>query len=58
MAKNLPAMQETQVPSMGWKVPWKREWLPTLVSLPGEFHKQRILVGYHPWGHKESVGHD
>jgi len=22
--------------------------------LPGEFHGQRSLVGYSPWGHKES----
>ena len=22
------------------------------VFLPGEFHGQRSLVGYHPWGHK------
>ena len=25
-----------------------------LVSLPGESHEQRSLVGYSPWGHKES----
>ena len=24
---------------------WKREWLPTLVFLPGEFHGRRNLVG-------------
>ena len=24
------------------------------VFLPGEFHEQRSLVGYSPWGHKES----
>ena len=34
--------------------PWRREWLPTPVFLPGEFHEQRSLVGYSPWGHKES----
>ena len=26
----------------------------TAVFLPGEFHKQRSLVGYSPWGHEES----
>ena len=26
----------------------------TPVFLPGEFHRQRSLVGYSPWGHKES----
>ena len=36
------------------KVPWRREWLPTLVSLPGEFHGQRSLVGYSPCDHNES----
>ena len=28
------------------KIPWRREWLPTPVFLPGEFHGQRSLVGY------------
>ena len=28
-------------------------WLPTLVFLPGEFHGQRSLVSYSPWGRKE-----
>ena len=36
------------------KIPWRREWLPTPVFLPGEFHGQRSLEGYSPWGHKES----
>ena len=36
------------------KVPKRREWLPTPVFLPGEFHGQRSLVGYSPWGCKES----
>ena len=26
----------------------------TPVLLPEEFHRQRSLAGYHPWGHKES----
>ena len=33
---------------------WRREWQPTPVFLPGEFHGQRSLVGYNPWGCKES----
>ena len=36
------------------KIPWRREWLPTLVFWPGEFHGQGSLAGYSPWGHKES----
>ena len=27
---------------------------PTPVFLPGEFHGQRSLAGYSPWGRKES----
>ena len=34
-------------------IPWRRKWLPTPVFLPGEFHGQRSLEGYSPWGHKE-----
>ena len=36
------------------KIPWRRAWTPTPVFLFGEFHGQRNLVGYSPWGHKES----
>ena len=35
------------------KIPWRRKWQPTPVSLPGKFHGQRSLVGYSPWGSKE-----
>ena len=36
------------------KIPWRREWQATPVFLPGEFCGQRSLVGYSPWGLKES----
>ena len=36
-------------------MPWRREWQPTLVFLPGEFHRQRSLMGYSPSSPKESV---
>ena len=36
-----------------WKIPWRREWQPTPVFLPGEFHGQRSLAGYSPMGHVE-----
>ena len=36
------------------KTPWRRKWQPILVFLPGESHGQRGLVGYSPWGCKES----
>ena len=51
--KNLPAMRETQVQSLGWEDPWRLEWQCTPVFLPGESHGQSILVGYSPWDHKE-----
>ena len=39
VVKNLPAQQETQIPSLGFsKIP--REWQPTPVFLPGESHGQ------------------
>ena len=34
-------------------IPWGRARQPTPVSLPGESHGQRSLVGYSPWSHKE-----
>ena len=34
--------------------PGGRKWPPTAVFLPGESHGRRSLVGYSPWGHKES----
>ena len=35
------------------KIPWRRQWQPAPVFLPGESHGQRSLVGYSPRGHKE-----
>ena len=36
------------------KIPWRRKWKPTPVFLPGKSHEERNLVGYSPWGHKNS----
>ena len=60
--RNLSALQETQVWSLGWealeedmathssilawRIPWTKE--------PGESHGQKSLVGYSPWGRKDS----
>ena len=38
------------------KVPWRSDWLPTLVLFPGESHGQRSLESYSTWGC--SVGYD
>ena len=54
MVKKPPVTQETRGLPLGREDPWKRAWLPTPVFLPRESHGQRSLVGYSPWGHKES----
>ena len=54
MLKDLPSVWETWVRSLVRRIPWRSEWLPTPVFLPGESHGQRSLVGYSPWGCKES----
>ena len=36
------------------KILWRRKWQPTPVLWPRKFHGWRSLVGYSPWGHKES----
>ena len=54
MVKRLPAMRETWVQSLGQEDPLKKEMATTPVLLPGKFHGWRSLVGYSPWGHKES----
>ena len=57
VVKNPPASAGTEEPGFDpwvWKILWRREWLPTPGSLPGESHGQRSLVAYSPWGRKES----
>ena len=45
MVKNLPAVQVTQVLSLG-QVLWRKEWRPAPVFLPREFHGQRSLAAF------------
>ena len=54
MVKNLPAMQQTWVWSLGQEDSLEKGMLPTPVLLPGEFHGQRSLARYSLWGCKES----
>ena len=70
MVKNLPVVRKTQVQSLGWKdhleeemathsivFAWRILWTEEpggLVSIPGEFHGQRILADYSTWGYKQS----
>ena len=52
--KNLPAMQETWVRSMGWEDLPEEEMATHSSTLAGESLGQRSLVGFSPWGRKES----
>ena len=40
------------------KVPWRKAWQHTPVFLPGEFHGQKRLTGYSPWGLKEMAANE
>ena len=54
--KNPPASRRCNncgVDSWVGMIPWSRKWQPTPVLLPEKFGRQRSLVGYSPWGHKE-----
>ena len=46
MVKSLPAVQETQIRSLGWEDPLEKGMVTTPVFLPGESHGQRKLTGY------------
>ena len=54
MVQNLPVIPETWVRSLSQEDPLEKAWQPTLVFLSGESHGEKSLVGYNPWGHKES----
>ena len=57
VAKNPPAMQESQIQSLVGKIPWRREpnllprWLKNLPANAGGMGWS--LTGYSPWGRKE-----
>ena len=55
VVKNLPAncqCRGQRFDPLVRKILWRRKWQPSPVFLSEEFHGQRSLVGYHPWGHK------
>ena len=47
-------MQKTWVQSLDQEDPLEKEMVTHSSIVPGESHGQRSLVGYSPWGHKES----
>ena len=54
MVKNLPAMQETWVRSLGQEDALEREMSPRTSILAWRIPWTEELGGYRPWGHKES----
>ena len=54
MIKNMASVQETRVRSLGQEDPLEKGIVTfqARVFLPGEFHGQRSLMGYSPWGPK------
>ena len=55
VVRNLIAMQETWVQSLGWEDSLEKEMAThSNTPLPGELHEQRSQAGYSPWNHKES----
>ena len=52
--KNLSAMQETWVRSLGWEDPLEKGMATHSSILAWRIPWQRSLVGYCPWGRKES----
>ena len=53
MVKNLPAMWETWVPSLGGEDPLEKRMTTHSSILACRIPGQRGLAGYRPWGHKE-----
>ena len=53
VVKNPPPMQETWVRSPDQEDPLEKE-MATHSSILGKSHGQRTLVGYSPWGRRES----
>ena len=54
MVKRLPILRETRFQSLDGVELLEKEMTPTPVFLIGKSHGWRSLVGYSPWGCKES----
>ena len=53
MVKNLPAMQETWIRSLGWEDPLEEGTATHSSILACRIPWTESLVGYSPWSHKE-----
>ena len=54
MVKNMSAMQENGFYPRVGNIPWRRNWQPTPILLPRNFHERRSSLGYSQWDHKIS----
>ena len=54
MVKNLPAVQETWVASLGWEHPLEKGMATHSSILAWKIPWAEQLMGYSPCGHKES----
>ena len=54
VVKNLAAMQETQVPSLGWEDPLEKRMATHLSILAWRIPWKNSLAVYRSWGRKES----
>ena len=54
LVKNCRHFRRPQFDPWVRNIPWRREWQPTPVFLPGEFHGQRNLMGYTPRDHERA----
>ena len=57
LVKNLPAMQETGVWSLGWENTLGKGMATHSNVLAWRIHGQRSMAGYSPWG-LQKVGHN
>ena len=54
VAQTVKTLQETQAPSLGWEGTLEKRMVTHSSILPVEFHGQKCLASYSPWGYKES----
>ena len=54
MVKNLPAIWETWIESLDWEDTLEKGMVAYSSIQPGEFHGQKCLADYSPWGRKQS----
>ena len=52
--KNLPVMQETQIPSLGWEDPLEKGMATLSSILAWRIAWTEEPGAHHPWGRKES----